>query len=324
MELTDAYKAPPIDPVPEGTHRPRWSVMIPTYNCAYYLRQTLESVLAQAPGPDEMQIEVVDDCSTKDDPRSVVEEIGQGRVEIYVKPQNEGVVANFNTCIQRSRGHLVHILHGDDYVLPGFYAKLEAAADAHPDIALFASRSFIVTEEGHIIHVMPRIPSLETGSRDFNSILYTNGFTTPSVVMRREFYETHGGFLSALVHTADWEMWGRAVYFGGGYLTPEVLACWRSFKASDSSQLKQTAENLRDCERLFHLLEQRYGDSFNMKMARKELSMRAIAQVKDFRRMDNRQAANANLKFWRSVTPLHGQLLEAMKEVYQFMQGTAG
>jgi hypothetical protein len=51
-------------PITEGS-MPRllWSVMIPTFHCARFLRQTLESVLSQDPGPDVMQIEVVDDCS---------------------------------------------------------------------------------------------------------------------------------------------------------------------------------------------------------------------------------------------------------------------
>jgi cellulose synthase/poly-beta-1,6-N-acetylglucosamine synthase-like glycosyltransferase len=42
-------KYPQIYPVPEGVDRPFWSVMIPTYNCAKYLAQTLESVLSQDP-----------------------------------------------------------------------------------------------------------------------------------------------------------------------------------------------------------------------------------------------------------------------------------
>src|SRR5471032_702764 len=96
------FDPPRIDPVPEGVHRPQWSVMIPTFNCAKYLWQTLESVLAQDPGTDQMQIEVVDDCSTKDDPEALVREIGQGRVAFHRKPQNEGAIRNFNTCIQRS------------------------------------------------------------------------------------------------------------------------------------------------------------------------------------------------------------------------------
>jgi hypothetical protein len=51
-------------PVPEGSMPgPLWSVMIPTFHCARFLRQTVESVLSQGSGPDVVQIEVVDDCS---------------------------------------------------------------------------------------------------------------------------------------------------------------------------------------------------------------------------------------------------------------------
>jgi glycosyltransferase involved in cell wall biosynthesis len=53
-----------IPPIPDGTPRPLWSVMIPTYNCANYLRETLASVLAQDPGFEIVQIEVVDDHFT--------------------------------------------------------------------------------------------------------------------------------------------------------------------------------------------------------------------------------------------------------------------
>jgi len=40
-------ECPKIEPVTEGLHRPRWSVMIPTYNRTKYLSQTLTSVLEQ-------------------------------------------------------------------------------------------------------------------------------------------------------------------------------------------------------------------------------------------------------------------------------------
>src|SRR5689334_11194856 len=77
--------------------RPFWSVMIPTYHCARFLRQTLESVLAQDPGPESMQIEVVDDGSTLDDPAAVVAEVGRGRVAFYRQPRNVGHTKNFET-----------------------------------------------------------------------------------------------------------------------------------------------------------------------------------------------------------------------------------
>src|SRR4051794_32849163 len=90
-------KAPPsIETVSPSVPRPRWSVMIPTFNCANYLAETLQSVLAQNPGEEAMQIEVVDDRSTKDDPERVVQEIGRGRVKFFRKPVNEGAILNFN------------------------------------------------------------------------------------------------------------------------------------------------------------------------------------------------------------------------------------
>jgi Glycosyl transferase family 2 len=61
--VTDSDNRIRLAAVSEGVRRPLWSVMIPTFHCARFLHQTLESVLSQDPGPDVMQIEIVDDCS---------------------------------------------------------------------------------------------------------------------------------------------------------------------------------------------------------------------------------------------------------------------
>ncbi len=250
-------KPPAIAPVQDGVHRPLWSVMIPAFNCAKYLQQTLESVLAQDQGSDQMQIEVVDDCSTTDDPKAVVEEVGKGRVAFHRKPKNEGAIANFNTCIQRSRGHLLHILHGDDYVLPGFYQRLTEEAQLHPDVSLVAVRAFYVDEESVIFAVTARLPKLENGSRIVEDFFYGTPIQCPGTVVRRDFYEKNGGFIPTLVHAADREMWARAMGLAGGLITREVLACYRVFAANDSGRLARTGENLRDCERLYQLFAER-------------------------------------------------------------------
>ena len=132
MPVTNAFREP-IEPVPAGARRPLWSVMIPTFNCAAYLKEALAGVLAQAPGAGQMQIEVVDDCSS-DDPKAAVDELGDGRVGFYRQPANVGHVRNFNTCIRRARGHLVHILHGDDAVREGFYRLMEHPFQTQPAI----------------------------------------------------------------------------------------------------------------------------------------------------------------------------------------------
>lgn len=300
-ETTDS--APQIVPAPAGEARPLWSVMIPTFNCASYLRQTLQSVLAQAPGPDQMQIEVVDDVSTKDDPEAVVREVGRGRVLFHRKPQNEGATRNFNTCIARSRGQLVHILHGDDFVLSGFYEKIGAAANAHPELSFFACRSLLVDEEGIVFGVSERVKRLESGGRSVEDYFYSNPTQTPGVVVRRSFYEQEGGFMLPLFHTADCEMWTRAISRGGGLVLTEALTCYRVFAANDSGRLARTAENLRDMQRLHELLRRRH-EAFDPAKAVALVALVSARQVARFRQSGDAEALAANLTFWRQNIPL--------------------
>src|SRR5205085_8247373 len=114
---------PIIAPLSDLVKRPKWSVMIPTFNCIHYLRNTMESVLAQGIGEDEMQIEVIDDCSVDGDVAALVAEIGKGRILFFKQEENRGSLRNFETCINRSRGRWIHILHGDDLVQQGYYKE---------------------------------------------------------------------------------------------------------------------------------------------------------------------------------------------------------
>lgn len=296
------FDAPAINPVPAGVVRPRWSVMIPTFNCARYLRSTLESVLIQDPGADEMQIEVIDDCSTQDDPEAVVAEVGCGRVAFYRQPKNGGATKNFNTCIERSSGHLVHILHGDDYVLPGFYQHLAAAVDHNPEIALFATRTYWVDESNIVSYVSARIPSLESGGKSANEFYYGTPITCPSTVIRRSFYERYGGFLPSLVHAADNEMWSRAAGLGGALVSAQVLACYRNFASNDTGRLVRNGENLRDVQRLNELLAVRHAD-FDAEFARRLICERAYNQARRFEQLGDREAASANWHYWKENAP---------------------
>ena len=192
MNTSNSYRAT-IPPVPEGVQRPLWSVMIPTYNCANYLRETLASVLAQDLGSEIMQIEVVDDFSTKDDPKAVVEELGKGRVSFYQQPENVGHVKNFETCLKRSRGQLVHLLHGDDCVKQGFYRKLQLAFEENPEIGSAFCRPIIMDENSHSLGTW-KLEEPESGilSNWLERIAVDQCIQTPSIVVRRDVYEKLG------------------------------------------------------------------------------------------------------------------------------------
>jgi Glycosyl transferase family 2 len=241
--------SPRIDGVPKGGPRPFWSVMVPIYNCPeHYLRETLQSVLCQDPGPAEMQIEVVDNCSTIGDPEALVREVGAGRIAFHRQPENIGMVENFNSCIRRAQGQWVHILHGDDTVRPGFYARQRQGIEANPDVGAALCRAIYTDEDGQwmaLAELEARVPGvLDDGFAVRQFIDQRIQFA--AFVVRRSTYEELGGFRSSLSHCLDWDMWKRIAARKAIFYHPEPMACYRQHAATDSSRLMRTGENVVD------------------------------------------------------------------------------
>ena len=205
--------------------RPRWSVMIPTYNCAHYLAQTLESVLAQDPGREDMHVEVVDDASS-DRPEDIVAAHGE-RVAFFRQPHNVGHAANLNTCLQRSRGELVHVLHGDDAVRPGFYATLGRAFEDAAVGAAFC-RFIAMDDEGRWTTIGP-LEAEHDGPIEgwLEKIALGQRVQSPAMVVRRSVYEQIGGFDDRAGDAEDWEMWTRVAAHTQVWHVVEPLALYR-------------------------------------------------------------------------------------------------
>lgn len=238
---------PAIRPVGKGVPRPTWSVMIPTFNCADFLEATLNAVLAQDPGPDVMQIEVIDDCSTADQPAEVVADIGRGRIDFHRQPTNVGISCNFTSCLQRSRGHVVHVLHGDDLVYPGFYTTIEPILDAYPDAGGVLVGAHDIDEHDTVI-LTNEILRPEQGVLDrfYPQIFEWNPVRAPAVVARRRVYEEIGGFRDGLRFCADWDMWKRLATATVLVYEPQVLTGYRVHGRSDTAKLGRSIPQIRE------------------------------------------------------------------------------
>lgn len=235
--MNEQYPQPVnILPVPDGTPRPLWSVIIPTYNCANYLRATLASVLAQDPGPDVMQIEVIDDHSTQDDPAAVVEELGHGRVVFYQQPKNVGNTRNYQTGLERSQGKLIHLLHGDDCVRDGFYRKMQRGFE-NPEVGAAFCRSILMDEHSHWQMIFP-LEQPESGvlKNWLKRIAVEQRIFTPSIVVRRDVYEQIGIFNHSLLYLEDWEMWVRIAAHYPVWYEVEPLALYRNRRPGSLSE----------------------------------------------------------------------------------------
>jgi len=221
--------------------------MIPTYNCARFLGETLRSVLAQDPGPEQMQIAVVDDHSTADDPQAVVREVAGERVEFYRNPRSLGAPANFNQCIAHARGQWIHILHGDDAVRPGFYQRLASAASAGPKVGAAFCRTIVMDEDGHWLEIQELLQK-HAGilPNPLPTLAVRNFITTIGIVVGAFVYSRIGGFNPALIHAADWDMWKRIATSFDFWYEPTPLALWRQHSSQDTARLSRRAADLAD------------------------------------------------------------------------------
>lgn len=73
-----------------------------------------------------MQIEVIDNCCTEDDPEAVVPKVGNAGVGFFSELWSVGQCRTFDTCIECAGGHVLRILHADHRVEPGFNRDMTA------------------------------------------------------------------------------------------------------------------------------------------------------------------------------------------------------
>jgi glycosyltransferase involved in cell wall biosynthesis len=119
---------------------PLVTIIIPTYNQASFLTQTIRSALAQ----DYPNLElVISDDGSRDGTKSIVESISDSRIRYVRNERNLGRVGNYRKALyEKARGDWVLNLDGDDILLDtGFIgAAVEVALGSHAPVFVFADR----------------------------------------------------------------------------------------------------------------------------------------------------------------------------------------
>ena len=113
---------------------PFFSVIVPVFNRAPVLAAALESVLAQT--CQDFEIVVVDDGSS-DNPRAVVEAIGDPRIR-FLRQVNQGGGMARNTGINAARGRFIAPLDSDDLFLPRHLERMKNLLDGSNSLVGYA------------------------------------------------------------------------------------------------------------------------------------------------------------------------------------------
>jgi len=180
---------------------PLVSVIIPTYNRGWILKETINSVLAQ--DFTDFELIVVDDGST-DNTQDILSSYKEDI--IVLQQQNKGVSSARNRGIVSASGQFIAFLDSDDLWLP---KKLSTQVDffnTNPD-ALICQ-----TEEKWIrngIRVNPKKRHKKLSGNIFEHSLYLCLVSPSAVIIRRSLFEKAGMFDETLPACEDYDMWLR-------------------------------------------------------------------------------------------------------------------
>ncbi|MBV9526811.1 glycosyltransferase family A protein [Sphingomonas sp.] len=221
---------------------PKVSIVTAYRNAAAYLRQAIESVLAQSVG--EWELLLVDDRSTDHGPDIAAD---YARLDKRIRllsttPGRTGAAAARNLGLEQARGEFVAFLDADDLLVPD---KLEcelALASEHPDAALITGAARWWHPGREQADWIDAVQHVATGAHQppalLNDLILLNRDEVPcicAVLVRRDAVRAVGGFEERLALYEDQSLWVKLFARYPAVLGRHLTSIYRQHDQSTSA-----------------------------------------------------------------------------------------
>ncbi len=223
------------------TNNPLVSVCIPIYNCEEYIKQTIESVLAQTLSDWEL---IILDNSSQDKSLDIIKTYSDPRIRVVESDKNIGIEENWNKALAEAKGKYIKLLPADDYLLPDCLEKQTSVFDRpeNRSVVLVCCGRNIIDQSGNFLikRVFPGKKGLVKGRTAIRRVLRsgTNLLGEPGAVLfKREFLPQVGNFDGTLLYVIDVNFWLRTLLWGDLYVIPEPLCTFRLSPGSCSVEM---------------------------------------------------------------------------------------
>jgi glycosyltransferase involved in cell wall biosynthesis len=220
---------------------PLVSILLPVYNGKKFLRECLDSILAQDFA--NLEILIADDDSS-DGSAAMLENYAarDGRIRWWKNCQNLGMVENWNCLLREARGEYIKFVFQDDkLLLSSAVSEMVQPLVDQPHVNLIASASQVVDEKSRILETRDHFrPGLSPGKEVTQRCLGQNAnlIGEPSVVMFRRA-RCNENFNPQLRQIVDLEFYFRLLEQGDFNYISKPLSAFRQHPD------QQTAKNHR-------------------------------------------------------------------------------
>jgi len=188
----------------------KFSIIIPLYNKAHYVRKTLDSIVSQT--FTDWECIIVDDGST-DNSAAICEEFIHSFIHSSVHPirlvkqTNSGVAAARNNGVAASKGEYLCFLDADDWWEPMFLEEMDRLIKEYPDAGLYAN-NYVYYKPGKTRVAL----NLNRGYMDYpDAYLHSEMMPVTSITtcMPRKVFDEMGGFPVGIKLGEDFLLWAR-------------------------------------------------------------------------------------------------------------------
>lgn len=187
------------------------AVVLPVYNGARYLKESIQSVLNQS--FHDFRLHILNDCSTDNSEEIISGFLGDNRVKYHKNLTNRGLFPTLNILIEQSDAPLVHLWAQDDIMEPECLGNIVAFHEKHPTIAFSYCDVNIIDEDGYLEErsFKDHTPELITPALHDRIAFYTGSITGNicNVTIKRKVLKELGLFDESMKMSGDFEMWVR-------------------------------------------------------------------------------------------------------------------
>ena len=248
--------------------QPEVSICVPNYNYGEYIGECIRSLLAQTFV--DFELIIVDDAST-DNSMEIIESFDDNRIQIYENSENLGMAANWNRCWQLAHGKYVAIYHSDDVYHSRIVAEEHSLLSQFPFVGLVSTKA--TNDEIHLGIDPSGLKFIVYSPYEFMHRLFCgNTLVCSSVMVKRECYETLGGYKPDFVYALDQEFYLRLCHSYGYVMIDYPMVFYRQ------SNIKSFSSATGD-EKARH--EKRIAEMKYLKSVAKDIRDAYVADIND-------------------------------------------
>lgn len=186
------------------------SVVMAAYNAEKYLREAMDSILAQT--YEDLELIVLDDKST-DGSLAILKEYAarDPRVVVLENEENMGLTKSLNKGLAVAKGEYIARMDADDISVPDRFEKQVAFLDSHPDYTFVSCIGRYIDEEGREeqLRLFP-----ETHEQICAMMPKVDAVMHPGVMFRRADVAAIGNYCEELRVVQDYDLWFRGMAAG--------------------------------------------------------------------------------------------------------------